>query len=677
MKMLMVSKLQRAVQIIFSSKDNRLDIRNLKYLPRWCVLFIDTFLLICSIVLTVLVLNDLQIKYLQLLNATQQVLLVAGVNFIFMLIFKTYAGLIRHSSYMDALKLVLASVTTFAVLIVANYSMVAIKGEKIFLNSSLVLYMFFSFSFLFLFRLAVKQMYEYFKVVHKSEKLEKAVIIGIDESAISIGAALDIEHPQRFKIQGFAAGKNFNKRLQILGKPVFKIEKKISDQLKKLDATAVIISGNELSVEHKYSIVEDCLENDIKVYNSPLVLNWSENISVANQVKNLQIEDLLEREPIVLRNDKRFNQFTNKTILVTGGAGSIGSEIVRQLATLKPKLILVLDQAETPLYNLQLELAATYPDLKFRCLICDVANRNRLGVFFKKYDIDVVYHAAAYKHVPLMEDNSPEAVITNVYGTKNLADLAVMNMVKRFVMVSTDKAVNPSNVMGASKRAAELYVQSKNFYINSSGTIPTTKFITTRFGNVLGSNGSVVPLFKKQIEKGGPITITHPDIIRYFMTISEACQLVLEAGTMGEGGEIYIFDMGEPVKIVELATKMIKLAGYEPNVDIEIKIIGLRPGEKLYEELISDSSKAMPTHHDKILIAKDKVRDFDFVSTQVNKIIEAALRHDDNRVVTQLKGLVPEFISKNSDFESLDLNCDTPDHIKKTEVTQPETLQNK
>lgn len=650
----MREKLQNALHIILYSKDNTLDVRSLKYLPRWCVLLIDTFLLLCSIVLTVLVLRDLRIEYLKLLSATQQVLLVVGVNFLFMLLFKTYAGLIRHSSYMDALKLLLASVLTFAGLLVLNYGMVALKGEKIFLNSSLILYMFFSFTFLFLFRLAVKQLYEYFKIAQKNETLEKAVIVGIDENAISIAAALDIEHPQRFKIQGFATKKNFNKRLQILGKPVLKIDGSISEQVKKLDATAVILSGNDLTTDYKYGIVEDCIENQIKVYNSPIVLDWAENKSVANQVKNLQIEDLLERDPIVLHNRDKIKQISNKTILVTGGAGSIGSEIVRQLASFNPKLVLVLDQAETPLHNLQLELETNYPDLNFKCLICDVANRNRLGVFFKSYNIDLVYHAAAYKHVPLMEDNSPEAVITNVYGTKNLADLAVINKVKRFVMVSTDKAVNPSNVMGASKRAAELYVQSRNFFVNGGGKRCKTKFITTRFGNVLGSNGSVVPLFKKQIEKGGPITITHPDIIRYFMTIPEACQLVLEAGAMGKGGEIYIFDMGQPVKIMDLAIKMIKLAGYEPNKEIEIKITGLRPGEKLYEELISDSSKAQPTHHTKILIAKDVIRDFDFVSTQVNQIVEAALRHDDNRVVTELKNLVPEFISKNSDFECLD-----------------------
>jgi len=652
----MKDKLNRAFKVILSSKENRLDIRNVKYLPRWSVLGIDTFLLVCSIILTVIILRDLHINHLQLLSATQQIVLVLGINMAFMLVYKTYAGLVRHSSFMDALKLVLASTSTFGVLLFINISVWTFIGEKIFLTSALVVYALFSFTFLFLFRLAVKQLYEYFKFYQTTSKSENAVIIGIDENAISIAAALDIEHPQRFKIKGFVSPISSNKRLLILGKPVVKVKDndKLSEEVKKLNATAVILSGTSLSSKEKYNLVEDCLEHDIKVYNSPLVLDWSENTSVANQVKNLQIEDLLEREPIELHNKEKSRQLKGKTILVTGGAGSIGSEIVRQLANYEPKQILVLDQAETPLHNLQLELLSKHPTLDFKFIICDVANRNRLGTFFKKYDIDVLYHAAAYKHVPLMEENSPEAIITNIYGTKNLADLAVIYKVSRFVMVSTDKAVNPSNVMGASKRAAEMYVQSRNFHTNGNGNLCKTKFITTRFGNVLGSNGSVVPLFKNQIEKGGPITITHPDIIRYFMTIPEACQLVLEAGAMGEGGEIFIFDMGEPVKIMDLAIKMIKLAGYIPYNDIDIKITGLRPGEKLYEELISHTSKALPTHHEKIMIGKDKTKDFDFVDEKVTKIIEAALRYDDKDVVTKLKKLVPEFISKNSEFELLD-----------------------
>lgn len=650
----MINKFSKALKIIFSSKESRLDIRNVKYLPRWSVLVIDVFLLICSIVFTVVVLRDLHINHLRLLAAPQQILLVLGINISFMLVYKTYAGLIRHSSFMDALKMVLASTSTFVALLITNISVWAFMGQKIFLTSALVVYALFSFTFLFLFRLAVKQLYEYFKLYQTNTKFENALIVGIDENAISVAAALDIEHPQRFKIKGFVSAQSSNKRLLILGKPVVKIKDKLSEEVQKLNATAVILSGGSLTSKEKFAIVEDCLEHDIKVYNSPLVLDWSENNSVANQVKNLQIEDLLEREPIELHTKEKFKQLKGKTILVTGGAGSIGSEIVRQLASYNPKLVLILDQAETPLHILQLELDNKYPDFNFKCIICDVANRNRLGTFFKKYDIDVVYHAAAYKHVPLMEDNSPEAVVTNIYGTKNVADLSVINEVSRFVMVSTDKAVNPSNVMGASKRAAEMYVQSRNFYTSGTGKPCKTKFITTRFGNVLGSNGSVVPLFKKQIEKGGPVTITHPDIIRYFMTIPEACQLVLEAGAMGEGGEIFIFDMGEPVKIMDLAIKMIKLAGYSPYTDIDIEISGLRPGEKLYEELISHTSKALPTHHKKIMIGKDVTKDFNFVDGKVTKIIEAALRYDDTDVVTKLKALVTEFISKNSEFEVLD-----------------------
>ncbi|RFN57985.1 polysaccharide biosynthesis protein [Marixanthomonas ophiurae] len=650
----MENKFIRALKIITSSKGNRLDIRNVKYLPRWSVLGIDTFLLVCSIVLTVIILRDLHINHLKLISATQQVILVLGINIFFMLLYKTYAGLIRHSSFMDALKLVLASSSTFGVLVLINLGILIVVKEKIFLTSALVVYSFFSFTFLFLFRLSVKQFYEYFKIYQNDTKSEKAIIVGVDENAISIAAALDIEHPQRFRIEGFASPKSSNKRLLILGKPVVTIKDKLSNEVKKLNATAVILSGSSLSSSEKYKLVEDCLENNIKVYNSPLVLDWGENTSVAKQVKNLQIEDLLEREPIEIHSKEKSKQLKKKTILVTGGAGSIGSEIVRQLASYSPKLVLILDQAETPLHILQLELTNKYPDFNFKCLVCDVANRNRLGTFFKKYDIDVVYHAAAYKHVPLMEDNCPEAVITNIYGTKNLADLSVIYNVSRFVMVSTDKAVNPSNVMGASKRAAEMYVQARNYYTNGNGTPCKTKFITTRFGNVLGSNGSVVPLFKKQIEKGGPVTITHPDIIRYFMTIPEACQLVLEAGAMGKGGEIFIFDMGEPVKIMDLAIKMIKLAGYIPYKEIDVEITGLRPGEKLYEELISHTSKALPTHHEKIMIGKDVTKDFDFVDKKVTSIIEAALRYDDNDVVSKLKLLVPEFISKNSEFELLD-----------------------
>jgi FlaA1/EpsC-like NDP-sugar epimerase len=651
----MKSKLQTAIKNLFSD-DNKLDIRNIRYLPRWAVLFIDTILVTTSLFLTYFLLKDLRIVPLKTLQVSQQIGLLVGVSFIFLLIFKTYAGLIRHSSYMDALKLFFASISTFISLIIVNLVSLTFIGEKIFITTGLIVFLFISFSTLFIFRLAVKQLYEYFKVAQREEELIKALIVGVDDGAISIAAALDIEHPQRFKIQGFTSSRQ-NKSLRILGKPVLEMNDSISNLVSKLDAQAIIFSGNTLNAEERYALVRDCLENDIKVYNSPLVINWSENTTVTDQLKSLQIEDLLNREPIVLNAKNKTAQIGDKNILVTGGAGSIGSEIVRQVATYSPKMLIILDQAESPLHALQIELKDRFPDLNVSFVICDVINKTRLQALFEKYQINVIYHAAAYKHVPLMEDNPSEAIQTNILGTKLMADLATEYGVGHFVMVSTDKAVNPSNVMGASKRAAEMYVQSLYFeqkeLVEDDKKI--TKFITTRFGNVLGSNGSVVPLFKKQIEAGGPVTITHPDIIRYFMTIPEACQLVLEAGAMGKGGEIFIFDMGEPVKIMDLAEKMIKLAGHVPNEDIHIKITGLRPGEKLYEELLSDKSKTLPTHHDKIMISEDETKEYHFVNESIKSIINAAKENINNKTVIKLKQLIPEFKSNNSEYEILDI----------------------
>jgi len=348
------------------------------------------------------------------------------------------------------------------------------------------------------------------------------------------------------------------------------------------------------------------------------------------------------------------SQLRGKTIMVTGAAGSIGSEIVRQVLNFSPQRIIILDQAETPLHSLCLEIAALNSNIQIHNVLADVRNKQVLKQVFKLYKPQVVYHAAAYKHVPLMEENPSQAIFTNVMGTKILADLSLKYGAERFVMVSTDKAVNPSNVMGASKRIAEKYVQSLHFKSKKENANQGTKFITTRFGNVLGSNGSVVPLFKRQIEEGGPITITHPDIIRYFMTIPEACQLVLEAGAMGNGGEIYIFDMGDPVKIIDLARKMIKLAGYSPDKEIKIKIVGLRPGEKLYEELLNDSAKTLPTHHEKIMIAEEIFSDYEMVSIAIDNLIDVSEITSNVEIVGKMKAIVPEFKSMNSVFEELD-----------------------
>lgn len=654
----MGKKLHYAVQQIFS-RENRLDIRNIKYLPRWAILGIDLSIAVLAGILTVSALRDLTDSFYSFFSMQQRMLLAILVNTVFFFIYRTYAGLIRHSSYIDAFKLMLACFSTFITLLFINYTTYAVIGEKIFLVAELIFYFLFSFSILFLFRLSVKQIYEYFKSTQKKEGLIKAVIFGTDENAISIAGALEIEHPQRFDIIGFVTKDISRRNIRILDKPVIYNGLRLSDEVRNLGASALILSENALTAEEKLSVVEDCLEHEIQVFNAPIVSNYEDEKSVSHKVKSLQIEDLLNREPILLNQENKREQLTGKTILVTGGAGSIGSEIARQVAEYEPRLLIILDQAETPLHNVQLDLQSRFPDLNFKCVICDVGNRRRLDLLIKKSGVDVIYHAAAYKHVPLMEENPQEAVSVNIAGTKNLADLAVKHQVGHFVMVSTDKAVNPSNVMGASKRAAEMYVQSLYKWQQTQET-EGTKFITTRFGNVLGSNGSVVPLFRKQIENREPITITHPNIIRYFMTIPEACQLVLEAGAMGKGGEIFIFDMGEPVKILDLAIKMIKLAGYTPNEHIDIKITGLRPGEKLYEELLSDKSKTLPTHHKKIMISQDEVGHYPEINESVEKIIKAARKLKDKKVVVRLKGLIPEFKSNNSAFEKLDNKVPKP-----------------
>lgn len=649
----MSNRLKSAFDYIFSGKDTSLDLRNIRYLPRWAVLLIDISLVAASVLLTILIIVDLTPRYYTLLTFYDKALIIVLVNIFYFYIFKTYAGIIRHSSNIDALRLLLATVSSFFTLVLLNYITFFIIGEKIFLIGGLLINFCISFSLLFLFRMAVKQVYEYFKLVQKNESLMPAVVLGADENAISVAGALELEHPRRFKIVGFLTQEAHNKRIRILDKPVIRHTNKVHDALQELGAEALIFSEHNISAEEKFEIIEDCLQHDIKVFNAPIVSSWDDNKPIAQKVKSLQIEDLLEREPITLDPQNKIEQLTGKTILVTGGAGSIGSEIVRQVANYNPKKLIILDQAETPLHSLRLEVESKFPDLNCKFIICDVGNVRRLELMFQNHQIDVIYHAAAYKHVPLMEENPHEAVFVNIAGTRNLADLSVKYKVGHFVMVSTDKAVNPSNVMGASKRAAEMYVQSL-YHSSLNQTESKTKFITTRFGNVLGSNGSVVPLFKKQIEKGGPVTITHPDIIRYFMTIPEACQLVLEAGAMGKGGEIFVFDMGEPVKIMDLAIKMIKLAGYDPHKSIKVRITGLRPGEKLYEELLNDECKTLPTHHKKIMIGQDVVRDYENINDQVADIIKSANKLKADKVVAKLKILIPEFKSNNSLFESLD-----------------------
>jgi FlaA1/EpsC-like NDP-sugar epimerase len=500
----------------------------------------------------------------------------------------------------------------------------------------------------------VKQTFELYFSEKGNNKLIRAIIYGTDANAMSVANALKFETPSRFKIVGFVDKNNQNESKRMLDLPILVQKKKLPTLMRSVGAEGVIIADKSLTKEEQLIIVDQCLEYNFKVYNVPLISNWENQKEISQKVKNIEIEDLLERKPIVLDNKSITKQLKDKTVLITGAAGSIGSEIVRQVLSFHPKQIIILDQAETPLHHLCLETEAVVSNTKIRTVIGDIRNQGALENLFSLYQPQVVFHAAAYKHVPLMEENPSQAILTNIQGTKNLADLSCKYNVKKFVMVSTDKAVNPSNVMGASKRIAEKYVQSLHLRSQRENHATATKFITTRFGNVLGSNGSVVPLFTKQIAEGGPITITHPDIIRYFMTIPEACQLVLEAGAMGNGGEIYIFDMGKPVKIIDLARKMIKLAGFIPEKDIKIQIVGLRPGEKLYEELLNDTSTTLPTYHEKIMIAQEIQEEFENLHVDIDELIDTANQYENDAVVAKMKKIVPEFISMNSAFELLD-----------------------
>jgi len=639
---------KKRLAVIIYDGDNQLKFLNLRYLPRWIVVLLDTMVAAASLIATYVIIENIAVSFYPVLDLWQQCFFILLTHVVFFFVYSTYSGVIRHSTFVDIIKIALACFSAMAVLFFVNYTYFYMYDQKIFLFPFVFINMAITFTGMLSVRVAVKSLYALFATVSQEDSL-RVLIVGVDDDTIAVADVINAATNKRFVLAGFISMKKAYGNLKILETPVFKFSTDLFSTIEHLKIDGVLMVGTKLNLTVKNQVVDLCLEHQLKIYSVPVIAEWDEAQKESLNIRNIQIEDLLDRSTISLC-DEQINTFlTDKVVLVTGGAGSIGSEIVRQVSHYNPKRILVIDQAESPLHELELELRVLFPCVNYHFVLGDIRNKSRLHHLFATKKIAVVFHAAAYKHVPLIERNPREAVQVNMFGTATLANLALEFNVAKFVMVSTDKAVNPTNVMGASKRAAEIYVQALQAK-NPNGT----RFITTRFGNVLGSNGSVIPHFKRQIEQGGPVTVTHQDIIRYFMTIPEACQLVLQAGTMGTGGEVYVFDMGKPVRIMDLAEKMIRLSGFKPYVDIDIQVTGLRPGEKLFEELLIDASKTIATHHKKIMIAKDEVLKLKVVTQKFEALAHAVTEMDDIGVVSLLKELVPEYISQNSVYEILD-----------------------
>ncbi len=579
----------------------------------------------------------------------QTLVLVVGVRTIFFYMFKTYAGVIKFTSEQDAVRVFLAVISSSLVLGFMN-KFIPHEDKFFFYPISIIIIDFFLAAMaLVAYKVSAKIIGNEIKsVFYKKPARANVIIFGSGEEAILAKKAIENDPKSNMNVVAFVHDdlKLIGQRLD--GDKIYH-SLEIEALIDKLDVNSVILSENIAS--NKQDFVDVCLKKGVSMKLVPPVNKWLHGELHFNQIKNIKIEDLLDREPINLDNGHLLGQVKGKTVLISGAAGSIGSEIVRQLTHFQPKLLILVDIAESPLVELSLEIEEQVCFHHFVPILADISDKERMEHVFDDFKPDIVYHAAAYKHVPIIENVPFEAIRVNVKGTRNLADLSVKYQVDRFVMISTDKAVNPTNVMGCSKRIAEIYCQSIN---NSIDINQCTKFITTRFGNVLGSNGSVIPRFKKQIEIGGPVTVTHPDITRYFMTIPEACQLVLEAGSMGEGGEIFIFDMGKSVKVLDLAERMVRLSGLEPYVDIDIVFSGLRPGEKIEEELLAKTENIIPTHHHKIMRAKVREYNFEQASREIDELMKLAISQDEVKIVGKMKKIVPEYISNNSVFEALD-----------------------
>ena len=656
--------------------------------PRWVILLLDLFINISSFALAYFVVKHFE--FAEILRG--HFLIYTGIYFVTVgtvfYAMRIHTCLIRYSNVTDMLRIFFSVLITSllypAVIELTIASHLDIRSLD--LGAVLLVNFFIASSLLIMLRTAIKEVFFYVKRLSANQSQENVLIYGSGIQAILVKQAIEASHTNQFSIVGFLDIQKGKVNTYIQQRKVFGIKDLATLQAKK-NVTRLIMMNEQLANTEKKKVIDRCLQLGIKVLTVPPSEQWLSGKRIASeQIKELKIEDLLQREPIVINNQKISEDLKDKRILITGAAGSIGSEIVRQVLTYKPEMVVLCDQAESALHEIQLEVEEKYPEVKINTFIGSIRDYNRIEIPFKKYHPNVVFHAAAYKHVPMMEHHPSEAILTNIMGTKNVADLAILYRAEKFVMVSTDKAVNPTNVMGASKRIAEMYVQSLSSALEgefenelhklvnalhgnslSMKANIKTKFITTRFGNVLGSNGSVVPRFSEQIKRGGPVTVTDPEITRFFMTIPEAVQLVLEAGTMGKGGEIYIFDMGKPVKVVDLARKMIQLTGLVPDEDIKIVFTGLRPGEKLYEELLNKEEVTLPTHHEKIKIAKVIPCSWQ-VRSKIEELINMSFQEDNEGLVLKMKELVPEFKSKNSKYEQLDLlNTETKPSVVQRE----------
>jgi FlaA1/EpsC-like NDP-sugar epimerase len=629
-------------------------------LPRWLVFLLDLFLVcICLLVSRLIKLNFRWPAVDTGLRLMMGIVLVLNATLFY--IFKSYAGIIRYTNLEDAQRLVMVNaISSFCYLALNTF----ILHSGNFFTQQIVAINFFVTTFAIIsYRLGVRYCFNFYKSISSGEKIVKKKVIVYDTTAdgIHIKKIMNSLPGGDMEVVAFLDDSFSTAGKQLEGLPIYSTSEGSIAKLKNDGVELLILANKHIEKGKLNRLVDACLLHEIRIQQVPAVSDWLNDKLDTRQLENVNIEDLLEREVIKIHNEAIYSELKGKKILVTGAAGSIGSELVRQLVHYRPSLIILCDKAETPMHEFHLELQEKYKGANIKAYLGDIKDRQRMEHLFEVYNPQIVFHAAAYKHVPLMEDHPSIAVLNNVLGTKILAELSVANDVEKFVMISTDKAVNPTNIMGASKRIAEIFTQSfynsfvKDLDKKSGATHPVTKFVTTRFGNVLGSNGSVIPRFKKQVEKGGPVTVTDPEITRYFMTIPEACILVIEAGVMGQGGEIFVFDMGKPVKIADLARKVIRLAGKIPDVDIKIIYTGLRPGEKLFEELLSNAETSRPTYHEKIMIADVRQYDFEVISKRVDKLIACARQHYTLETVFLMKELVPEFVSNNAAYDKINI----------------------